>query len=283
MSQGFIHSGFNAKVAGDVVQVQRYETGTGASGTTVMPVYNDNTIPQNTEGDQYMTVSITPTNVNSTLKIDVVAYCDGSSATQGGVALFQDSTADALAAGVFTARTSMSTPVVVSHTMAAGTVSSTTFKVRCGLRAAGTFYLNGTSDNSGQILGGVLKSSITVTEIASGTLIREVGTNINGNAGVAKAWANFNGSGTPAMNAAHNFSNTITDNGVGDYTLTFTTPFSSANYCVQITANGGGYGVGIGYVSATAKTASTLRISCADHNGAGCDPTDISVVCFGTQ
>ena len=48
----------------------------------------------------------------------------------------------------------------------------------------------------------------------------------------ARAWVNFNGSGTVAIRAEANVSS-ITDNGgVGDYTLNFTTAFSDANYNV---------------------------------------------------
>jgi len=45
----------------------------------------------------------------------------------------------------------------------------------------------------------------------------------------AKAWVNFNGTGTVAIRAAGNVSS-ITDNGVGDYTLNFATAMADANY-----------------------------------------------------
>jgi hypothetical protein len=45
----------------------------------------------------------------------------------------------------------------------------------------------------------------------------------------AKAWVNFNGSGTVAIRAAGNVSS-ITDNGTGDYTVNFTTALTDANY-----------------------------------------------------
>jgi hypothetical protein len=48
--------------------------------------------------------------------------------------------------------------------------------------------------------------------------------------GVAKAWARFNGTGTPALISSYNVSS-ITDNGVGNYTVNFGTSFSSvSNY-----------------------------------------------------
>jgi hypothetical protein len=48
--------------------------------------------------------------------------------------------------------------------------------------------------------------------------------------GSAKAWVNFNGTGTPAIRAAFNVTS-ITDNGTGDYTVNFTTALADANYC----------------------------------------------------
>jgi hypothetical protein len=46
-----------------------------------------------------------------------------------------------------------------------------------------------------------------------------------------RAWVNFNGTGTIAIRASGNVSS-ITDNGVGDYTINFTTAMSDANYTV---------------------------------------------------
>ena len=44
-----------------------------------------------------------------------------------------------------------------------------------------------------------------------------------------RAWVNFNGTGTVAIRASGNISS-ITDNGVGDYTVNFTTAMPDANY-----------------------------------------------------
>jgi len=54
----------------------------------------------------------------------------------------------------------------------------------------------------------------------------------------AKAWVNFNGTGTVAIRASGNVSS-ITDNGDGDYTVNFTTAMPDANYCTQVTAKRG--------------------------------------------
>ena len=45
----------------------------------------------------------------------------------------------------------------------------------------------------------------------------------------AKAWVNFNGTGTVAIRESGNVSS-ITDNGTGDYTVNFTTALTDANY-----------------------------------------------------
>jgi len=46
---------------------------------------------------------------------------------------------------------------------------------------------------------------------------------------MCRAWVNFNGTGTVAIRASGNVSS-ITDNGVGDYTVNFTTAMPDANY-----------------------------------------------------
>ncbi len=57
--------------------------------------------------------------------------------------------------------------------------------------------------------------------------------------GTAKAWVNFNGTGTVAIRASFNVSS-ITDNGVGSYTVNFTTVMQDANYSAVVSAGDGG-------------------------------------------
>jgi hypothetical protein len=56
-------------------------------------------------------------------------------------------------------------------------------------------------------------------------------TNATGSAPIyaCRAWCNFNGTGTVAIRASGNVSS-ITDNGIGDYTVNFTTAMPDANY-----------------------------------------------------
>jgi len=150
--------------SGKIVQVVNYQTGAVATGSTTIPI--DDTIPQITEGDEYMTLVITPTNVNNKLLIEVVLNASHSAAVVYIVAaLFKNATADALAAGYEIRRTASDPATIVfNHYMAAGTVSAITFRVRAGGHTAGTLTFNGIA--AGRIFGGVMVSSITITEIA---------------------------------------------------------------------------------------------------------------------
>lgn len=52
-----------------------------------------------------------------------------------------------------------------------------------------------------------------------------------------RAWVNFNGTGTVAIRASFNVSS-ITDNGVGDYTINFTNALPDANYSIALSTLG---------------------------------------------
>lgn len=132
-----------------------------STGTTIIPA--DNTIPQNTEGDQYMTQAITPKSATNLLVIEANMFISYSVSAYMAVALFQDSTANALAMG--TGNVSAGNYLVnipVYHKMTAGTTSSTTFKIRAGGHTAGTTTFNGNAGAS--LYGAITKSFIQVTE-----------------------------------------------------------------------------------------------------------------------
>lgn len=147
-----------------VVQVVNVQD--GAVATTTGTVAYDDTIMQNDEGGEFMTLAITPTSATNKLKIDV---CFNGSANAGNkittVGLFQDSTADALAeATVFVSITNSPHNVNFTHFMTAGTTSATTFKVRAGNDTSSTLTFNG--QNGSRKGGGRYASSMTITEIS---------------------------------------------------------------------------------------------------------------------
>ena len=98
-----------------------------------------------------------------------------------------------------------------------------------------------------------------------------------------KAWVNFNGTGTVAIRASMNVSS-ITDNGVGDYTVNFTTAISDADYAVgysnvnnatwmQIKPASAANGV-----AAFTKTTSAVRFGVLGAAAGYFDSADISVI-----
>jgi len=93
--------------------------------------------------------------------------------------------------------------------------------------------------------------------------------NASGSAPVyaCRAWVNFNGTGTVAIRASGNVSS-ITDNGVGDYTVNFTTAMQDANYCVTGSAERS-ISVGVGDFGVTNGSVAVGSVGVRNGNGAG--------------
>jgi hypothetical protein len=164
---GFTPSASNA-LAGSIIQTKYTQSQALVVGAGTAIPY-DNTVPQITEGDLFLTApAITPSNASNILRITVV-FSGGentNSSTYMTVALFQDSTANAVAAMVkdmATAASLVPSPLTLIYYMTAGTTSATTFTVRAGLDNANPVAMNG--NNSATLMGGKLTSSITVEEI----------------------------------------------------------------------------------------------------------------------
>ncbi len=135
---------------------------TVATGTTTIPA--DDTIPQSSEGDQYITVSITPTNASSTLVVEAELYVASSISSASIVAaLFRDSGANAVAVSrIYLSLIGAMDVVRVVAIVSAASTSASTFKVRAGLTAAGTLTVNGAA--GARMFGGVMTSYISVSE-----------------------------------------------------------------------------------------------------------------------
>lgn len=151
----------SANKYGRVVQSVNFQTGEFSSGTTLMIL--DDTIPQIDEGDEYITLNITPRNLDNKLLIEVF-FIGSVSSGFACWALFQDSTADALAS-VFKQPVSVNEGLTCSlrHFMTAGTASPTTFRLRFGGVNAGTTFFNNEGNNP--VYAGTVPSSITITEL----------------------------------------------------------------------------------------------------------------------
>lgn len=98
--------------------------------------------------------------------------------------------------------------------------------------------INGSGSLTGLSVGGLPDGSVNNADLASNAVstskilngavtIDKMGANEA--SGLCKAWVNFNGTGAVAIRAQYNVSS-ITDNGVGNYTVNFATALADANY-----------------------------------------------------
>lgn len=132
-------------------------------------------------------------------------------------------------------------------------------------------------------------SSLQVDNIQTYNSNPPVIKNVNGTqiGTFCRAWVNFNGTGTVAIRQSFNVSS-ITDNGVGDYTVNFTTAMPDADFCTV--ANGrydnaegvGSAGTAVTMArSATGQTTSSTRVvSFATSTGLSIDYLSVVVAIF---
>ena len=106
---------------------------------------------------------------------------------------------------------------------------------------------------------------------------------------MARAWVNFNGVGTVAIRNHGNVTS-ITDNGLGDYTINFTSAMPDANYAVvgtTLTESGNAQPGGVAIyatdrsVGPVTQTTSAVRIRTGFGNAtAGYDYASVHVAIF---
>lgn len=101
----------------------------------------------------------------------------------------------------------------------------------------------------------------------------------------ARAWVNFNGVGALAIRASGNVSS-VTDNGVGDYTINFSTAMPDTNYavvagCVSHTGPNYVTGVVTSFSSTLfTKTTTQQQIKLVGANGTALDSVDVQLAVF---
>lgn len=109
--------------------------------------------------------------------------------------------------------------------------------------------------------------------------------NMKWHPGVAKAWAKIQGS-TGGVFAGYgvNPASTIR-NGVGDYTVTWSVPFSTDSYAVVLTAeaNSSGNNVGILQIKNGGQSIGSVVIKTLNGSGQPFDPASVSIVALGDQ
>jgi len=107
-----------------------------------------------------------------------------------------------------------------------------------------------------------------VIQNASNNLLMNSGYGSDAVAYGCRAWVNFTGAGTLTVRASGNVTS-VTDNGVGDYTVNFTTAMPDANYAMGAAgevASGTNYNV-IQFNQNTSPTTSAVRLTSLNQSG----------------
>jgi hypothetical protein len=168
-------SGVNAETTkssvrpGTLVQTVRNSASTVITVNVQTP--DDNTTPQNTEGEEIITQAITPVYASSILRVRCIipfGYVGSGGSGALTCALHRDSTADAVAVmRRFCTGVNTQDVVVLEHEESASSTAATTFKLRCGRDSTGDDFSVGSCDSGGNdIYNGGMKYSITIDEIA---------------------------------------------------------------------------------------------------------------------
>ncbi len=124
-----------------------------------------------------------------------------------------------------------------------------------------------------------MAGTLVITTLSDGTNSTSATNCIQGS---AKAWVNFNGTGTVAIRASYNVSS-ITDNGTGDYTVNFTNALADANYSYTGSCNIGtaNYNILLSPNRTTAPTSSAFRfVTASSQDGTFYDCGYVNVAVF---
>ena len=139
--------------------------------------------------------------------------------------------------------------------------------------------IDGTGSITGISAGGLPDGTVD-TDVLAANAVTEAKLGSDEQKGLAKAWVNFNGTGTVAIRASYNVSS-ITDNGTGDYTVNFTTSMLNTNYAV---VGGSGSGTSFSFITpnaGTKTTTSTAIFATASGIVSLGDPTTVCIAVFG--
>ena len=156
------------------------------------------------------------------------------------------------------------------------------FRITKGLARYTSNFTPPTSAHSTQA--GDVNKHIVVNSDADGVAIGTGGIN---QARIAKAWVNFNGTGTPGIRESYNVSS-ITDTATGRYTINFSTALSNANFCFAGTAgnNAGTTASGRDIQNDGTRTTTSLpiRVTWVDFGSSAntaYDDTYVGIMVFG--
>lgn len=159
LGSGASVSGFGG---GKLIQFKNANTQSSFSTAVALDYESSSAIP-NTAGVELITLAITPTSASNRLWIHGTSQGVASAVATINLALYQDS-GNAISVSSNAAGNNQGSALDIWYEMAAGTTSSTTFKMRGGPQSTGyTAYFNQRS--GGAAYGGVPFISLTIMEI----------------------------------------------------------------------------------------------------------------------
>ena len=137
-----------------------------------------------------------------------------------------------------------------------------------------TFPAGGLGNTAGAVVGTTDTQTLTNKTLTTPNIDSAQFATVSGTAPIypCRAWVNFNGTGTIAIRASGNVSS-ITDNGVGSYTVNLTTALTDVNGATTYGGNPNLFGT-------TIASTSTVTISTATYLGAAADYTFVALTVF---
>jgi hypothetical protein len=144
-----------------------------------------------------------------------------------------------------------------------------------------TFPAGGVGNPAGAVVGTTDTQTLTNKTLTTPNIDSAQFATVSGTAPLyaARAWVNFNGTGTVAIRASGNVSS-ITDNGTGDYTVNFTTALVDANYTVCGQGSAVGTDGRTQFEGTTVRTASAYRVYSTNSAAVVTDGTYVNIAVF---
>jgi len=270
-----------------------YGTATGNRTVSTSATITTGTIPSLTAGTTTSTAATITTGTITTAVIPTLT----AGTTTGTAGIFTSGTIAALNSTSGTVATLNSTTATITNlsttlagdfTISQGTATLATSGATAGTYGSVTAIPFLTVDAKGRITSattGTFSStpadgSITFAKLSTSTTEAN-----NVAARTAKAWVNFNGTGTVAIRSSFNVSS-ITDNGIGNYLMNFTVAMSNTNYAVLYSADDP---INVqhtspyiaGYNTTTFSTSQVGLVNHSVNNGAAsADPTYACAIVF---
>jgi len=124
----------------------------------------------------------------------------------------------------------------------------------------------------------------TITGVTTAGSISVTGegnsTTTNLQQGLAKVWANWNGTGTVAIRDSFNTAS-ITDNGTGDYTTNVSNAMANANYCFTALGGDTSGSLSVRIENSSNRTTTTIDLISYNTSDAMLDIQDVNSLFHG--